>query len=59
MRNVGYNQKGRGRKTLLNNEQKEVVKKWVKEQPKNLEKVKEKIEDKFSEKIKKNSISYG
>ncbi len=33
-----YNQKGRGRKPLLNKEQKATVKQWVKEEQKNLKK---------------------
>ncbi len=38
-----YNQKGRGRKPLLNKEQKATVKQWVKEEPKNLKKVVNKV----------------
>ena len=38
-----YNNPGRGRKTIFNINQKEVIKEWVKETPKNLEKVQGKI----------------
>ena len=51
-----YNRKGRGRRSLLNKGQKEVVKKWVKETPKNLEKVKEEVEKQWSIKISKDTI---
>ena len=51
-----YNRKGRGRKSLLNKQQKEIVKQWVEENPKNLEKVKEKVENEWSIKISKETI---
>lgn len=51
-----YNQKGRGRKPLLNPEQEEVVKKWVKEEPKNLKKVATKVEEEWQVKISKETI---
>jgi transposase len=34
-----YNQKGRGRKSLLSKEQKERAKEWVRQEPKSLKKV--------------------
>ncbi len=51
-----YNRKGRGRKSFLNQEQKEILKQWVKENPKNLDKVKEKVEKEWSIKISKDTI---
>ena len=51
-----YNRKGRGRKSLLNQEQQEILKQWVKENPKNLEKVREKVEKEWSIKISKDTI---
>ncbi|WP_246141731.1 helix-turn-helix domain-containing protein [Hyella patelloides] len=39
-----YNHPGRGRKKILNVNQEQQIKKWVKETPKNREKVQERIE---------------
>ncbi len=55
--NVGiYNQKGRGRKPLLNKEQEAQVKQWVKEEPKNLKKVVNKVKKEWSIAIHKETI---
>ena len=51
-----YNRKGQGRKSKLNNQEKEIVKNWVKSSPKNLEKVKEKIEKEWGIEISKETI---
>ena len=51
-----YNQKGRGRKPLLNKEQKATVKQWVKEEPKNLKKVVNKVPQEWSIKLHKETI---
>ncbi len=46
-----YDKKGRGRKSKLNNEQKEIIKEWVKENPKNLDKVSSRILSEWGIKI--------
>lgn len=51
-----YNQKGRGRKPKLKEEQEVQVKAWVKEEPKKLDKVKEKIEKEWGIKVSKDTI---
>ncbi len=51
-----YNRKGKGRKSKLNNQEKEIVKSWVKSSPKNLEKVKEKIKKEWKIEISKETI---
>ncbi len=51
-----YNLQGRGRKPLLNQEQQEIVKQWVKEEPKNLKKVKSKIDREWSIEVHKETI---
>lgn len=51
-----YNEKGRGRKPLLNQEQKEKVKEWVKADPKSLKKVASKIYHEWSVELSKETI---
>lgn len=51
-----YNRKGRGRKSKLNSQEKEIVKEWVKSSPKNLEKVKVKIKKEWEIEISKETI---
>jgi transposase len=51
-----YNQQGRGRKPLLNQEQKEIVKQWVKAEAKNLKKVISKIHQEWSIELHKETI---
>lgn len=51
-----YNQKGRGRKPLLNQEQKAQVKQWVKEEPKNLKKVVNKVKKEWSIELHKETL---
>jgi transposase len=51
-----YNRKGKGRKCKLNDQEKEIVKQWVKESPKKLEKVKEKIKKEWRIEISKETI---
>ncbi len=51
-----YNQKGRGRKSKLNQEQKQQVKNWVKSEPKSLKKVKLKISKEWSIDVSKETI---
>ncbi|MDJ0573834.1 MAG: IS630 family transposase [Xenococcaceae cyanobacterium MO_234.B1] len=51
-----YNHPGRGRKKLLNANQEQQIKKWVKETPKNLEKVQERIEKEWGITISKKTI---
>ncbi|PSF25828.1 IS630 family transposase [Aphanothece hegewaldii CCALA 016] len=51
-----YNQKGRGRKALFNQQEQETIKQWAKESPKNLEKVREKIEKQWGIKVSKDTI---
>ena len=51
-----YNQKGRGRKPLLNQEQENQVKEWVKQEPKNLQKVIDKIHKAWSIKLHKETV---
>ncbi len=51
-----YNQKGRGRKPILNQEQEAEVKEWVKQEPKNLKKLLNKIQEKWSIKLDKETV---
>lgn len=51
-----YDKKGRGRKSILNDEQKEMIKKWVKENPKNLDKVNSRIFSEWGIKISSDTI---
>jgi hypothetical protein len=51
-----YNQTGRGRKLCLNQEQKEIVKQWAKEEPKNLKKVISKIHQEWAIELDKETI---
>lgn len=51
-----YNQKGRGRKSLLTQEQENQVKDWVKQEPKNLRKVINKINESWSIKLHKETV---
>lgn len=51
-----YNQKGRGRKSKLNSEQKEQVQQWVKAEPKALNKIKSKIHKTWEIDISKDTI---
>jgi transposase len=51
-----YNQKGRGRKPLLNSEQEKLVKDWVKAEPKNLKKIVAKVEEEWQIKISKETL---
>lgn len=51
-----YNQKGRGRKPLLNQEQEAQVKEWVKQEPKNLKKVVNRVQKEWSIKLHKETI---
>lgn len=51
-----YNKKGRGRKPTFIPEQKERIKKWVKEEPKALNKVLIKVEQKWNIKVSKETI---
>lgn len=51
-----YNQKGRGRKPLLNQEQEAQVKQWVKEEPKNLKKVVNRVKKEWSIELHKETI---
>ncbi|NJL09991.1 MAG: transposase [Calothrix sp. SM1_7_51] len=51
-----YDKKGRGRKSKLNNEQKEIIKEWVKENPKNLDKVTSRIFSEWGIKISSDTI---
>ena len=51
-----YNEKGRGRKSLFSQSEKEQIKEWVKETPKNLEKVRERIEQEWEIKASKDTI---
>jgi transposase len=51
-----YNQKGRGRKPLFNQTQKEQVKQWVTEEPKSLKKVVAKIDSEWGIKVNKETI---
>ena len=51
-----YNRKGRGRKSKLNEPEKEIVKKWVKLTPKKLDKVQEKIKKEWKIEISKETI---
>jgi transposase len=51
-----YDNKGRGRKTKLKEEQEKQVKEWVKESPKNLNKVQSRIEIEMGIKVSKDTI---
>ena len=51
-----YNRKGKGRKESLNEEQQELVKKWVKSEPKNLNKTRIKIKEKWKIEVSKETI---
>lgn len=51
-----YNQKGRGRKSKLNEEQKKQLKKWVKQNPKQLDKAQEKVKKQWQINISKDTI---
>ena len=51
-----YNQKGRGRKSKLNQEQKKQVQEWVKSEPKSLKKVKLKINKEWQIDVSKETI---
>ncbi|NEQ84196.1 MAG: IS630 family transposase, partial [Moorea sp. SIO2I5] len=51
-----YNQKGRGRKPKLNQEQRQQVKEWVKSEPKSLNKVKIKINKEWKIDVSKETI---
>ncbi|NEQ88950.1 MAG: IS630 family transposase [Moorea sp. SIO2I5] len=51
-----YNQKGRGRKPKLNQEQRQQVKEWVKSEPKSLNKVKNKINKEWKIDVSKETI---
>ncbi|NEN99528.1 MAG: IS630 family transposase [Moorea sp. SIO3I7] len=51
-----YNQKGRGRKPKLNQEQRKQVKEWVKSEPKSLNKVKNKINKEWKIDVSKETI---
>lgn len=51
-----YDKKGRGRKPKLNDEQKQQVKKWVKENPKNLQRVRNNIREEWGIDVSKETI---
>jgi transposase len=51
-----YDQKGRGRKPKLNDEQKEQVRRWAKENPKNLDQVRKKIKHLWGIEVSKETI---
>jgi len=51
-----YNLKGRGRKSILNNQQELEVKELIKSQPKSLKLVQQKIENEWKIKISKDTI---
>jgi transposase len=51
-----YNEKGRGRKAKLSQEQQEQIKQWVKEEPKNLKKVALKIYQQWKIDVSKETI---
>lgn len=51
-----YNNRGRGRKPKLNEQQKEQVKAWVKEEPKALSKIVNKTKEKWGIKLSKDTI---
>ena len=51
-----YNQKGRGRKSKLNQSQKQQVKEWVKSAPKSLKKVQLKIDKEWRINVSKETI---
>ncbi|MGK7929633.1 MAG: IS630 family transposase [Spirulina sp.] len=51
-----YARKGKGRKPLLNDEQKEQVKKWAKQTPRNLKKVLEKIQEEWGINMSKQTL---
>lgn len=51
-----YNQKGRGRKSKLNQEQKQQIKEWVKSEPKSLNKVKLKIHKEWQIDVRKETL---
>lgn len=51
-----YNRKGRGRKSKLNEEQKRIVKEWVKQEPKRLKTVIAKVDKEWSIKLNKETI---
>lgn len=51
-----YDQKGRGRKPKLNDEQKKQIKKWVKEHSKNLDLVRKKVNSQWGIDVSKDTI---
>jgi len=51
-----YNQKGRGRKSKLNQEQKQQVKDWVKQNPKSLKKVRNQIQKEWGIQLSNDTI---
>lgn len=51
-----YNQKGRGRKPKLNQEQKQQVKEWVKQHPKSLKKVRNQIQKEWGIQLSNDTI---
>ncbi|GAA6617525.1 IS630 family transposase [Scytonema sp. NUACC26] len=51
-----YDKKGRGRKSKLNDEQKEQVKKWTKQNPKNLDLVRKNIREAWDIDVSKDTI---
>lgn len=51
-----YDKKGRGRKSKLNDEQKEQIKKWTKQNPKNLDLVRKTIKTEWNIEVSKDTI---
>ncbi len=51
-----YNESGRGRKQIFNNQPKDQIKEWVKSTPKNLQRLPNKIHKKWGIKASKDTI---
>lgn len=51
-----YDQKGRGRKSKLNQAQKEQVRQWAKENPRDLEQVSQKVQKEWNISLSKDTI---